>query len=87
MTSSTFSYHDLTVRDLTLLEDRLGDDWQRKIGSGSATAMQCIALIVLRRERPDMTWDDAGMVKLSVLDDVMATIGESGSADPPTATD
>lgn len=74
----SFDLDDMTIGEMVLFEESTGRTFS-DMANMNAKDLQALALIVLRREDPEATMDDAGAIKISAL-----MGGEEPSEDPPT---
>ena len=65
---------DMTIGELVLFEDMTGKG-PTELGNPGAKDLQALALIMLRRENPDATIEDANAIQISAFgeDDVDPT--------------
>ncbi len=61
---------DLTLDELEEFEQMLGGSFDDAFGKGrpQAPALKAVALLILRRDNPDVTLEDVGKLKLSQID-------------------
>lgn len=59
-----FDLEDMTIGELVLFEEMTGKG-PTELGAPGAKDLQALALIILRRENPDATLEEASAVKLS----------------------
>jgi hypothetical protein len=58
---------DLTLNEVETIEDLCGGVSLDNLDLGRAKTLKAIVFVLLRRDEPDMTLEDAGNVKLSGL--------------------
>lgn len=70
MTVLKFDIDDLTLEELVLIEDKVGESAMATLASGqvSAKAMTAVVWIIHRREDPEYAYEDALKVRVVDLD-------------------
>jgi len=74
-TNVKFDLDDMTVGELVLFEEMTGKG-PAELGNPGAKDLQALALIILRRDNPEATVEDANSIKLSTF------FGDGDETDP-----